>query len=367
MPTSSERKVNANRANASHSTGPRSTAGKAKSRMNALKHGLRAEQVVIPGEDPRAFEAECAAWTADWQPKSHTRAILVERAAATSWRLRRCVRIEGTRLQLMCERNIGVFDKSVAQRIRGSVDRLRTAPAQAVAELLKDAQGITALIDLWNELATVAATPGGWCQFPAHHDRMLALLSYDADTDCADVGTAGIGSFRLVITNDPTEGEHDDGPLPSEEASEMAEQLEHFCRNMADELTETLSNSVDPNIARFEYSDEVCVDLSAGAMQLYRYETTLDRILRTTISQLIQLEKTGADLAEIEHEPEVVVEEAAAPNEATEVVVKEAVAPNEATVEAPRVDLRDRGGRVWGLEDGSNPLIGDVGVEIDKV
>jgi hypothetical protein len=29
--------------------------------------------------------------------------------------------------------------------------------------------------------------------------------------------------------------------------------------------------------------------------------------------------------------------------------------------------LRDRGGRVWGLEDGSNPLIGEVGVEIDKV
>src|ERR1700733_3889633 len=107
MPTSSDRKINANRSNASHSTGPRSSAGKAKSRMNALKHGLRAEQVVIPGEDPRAFEAECAAWSADWQPKPPPRAILVERAAATSWRLRRCVRIEGTRLQLMCDRNMG--------------------------------------------------------------------------------------------------------------------------------------------------------------------------------------------------------------------------------------------------------------------
>jgi hypothetical protein len=89
MPTSSDRKINVNRADASHSTRPRSTTGNAKSRMNALKHGLRAEQIVIPGEDPRAFEAECASWSADWQPRSHTRAILFERAAASSWRLRR--------------------------------------------------------------------------------------------------------------------------------------------------------------------------------------------------------------------------------------------------------------------------------------
>src|ERR1700722_6968453 len=101
MPASSDRKINANRANASHSTGPRSSAGKAKSRMNALKPGLRPEEVVIPGEGPRAFEAECAAWSADWQPKSHSRAILVERAAATSWRLRRCVRLEGVRVQVL--------------------------------------------------------------------------------------------------------------------------------------------------------------------------------------------------------------------------------------------------------------------------
>jgi hypothetical protein len=366
MPASSDRKINANRANASHSTGPRSDAGKARSRMNALKHGLRAEQVVLPGEDPRAFEAECAAWNADWQPKSHTRAILVERAAATSWRLRRCVRIEGTRLQLMCERNMGAFDKSVAQRIRGTVDRLRTAPAQAVAELMNDAQGISALIDLWDELGDAAATPGGWCKFTANHDRMFTLMGFDPNADLDDVGPIATLSFRLVITNTPSEGEHGDGPLSSEEEREVSNQLITHCEAKVEELNEALQTCPDPNVARFQYSDEVCVDLSAGAIQLHRYETNLDRILRTTIGQLIQLEKTGADLAEIEHEVEVVVEEAPAPNEATEVVVKEAQAPNEATEEGVRVDLRDRGGRVWGLEDGSNPLIGEVGVEIDK-
>jgi hypothetical protein len=133
------------------------------------------------------------------------------------------------------------------------------------------------------------------------------------------------------------------------------------------ELTESLTNCRDPNIARIAFADEACVDITDTGKQLHRYETTLDRSLRSIISQLIQLEKTGADLVEDEPELEVVVEEALAPNEATEVVVKEAPAPNEATEEGARVDLRDRGGRVWGLEDGSNPLIGEVEAEIDKV
>ena len=78
MSTSSERKIASNRANASHSTGPRTPAGKAKTRMNALKHGLRAEQVVIPGEDPKAFEAECAAWNQRFLQKSGLILAMIE-------------------------------------------------------------------------------------------------------------------------------------------------------------------------------------------------------------------------------------------------------------------------------------------------
>jgi hypothetical protein len=139
-----------------------------------------------------------------------------------------------------------------------------------------------------------------------------------------------------------------------------------FCESKMDELTEALGNCRDPNIARIAFADEACVDITDIGKQLHRYETTLDRSLRSIISQLIQLEKTGADLVEDEPELEVVVEEAVAPNEATEEIVKEAPAPNEATEEGARAELRDRGGRVWGLEDGSNPLIGVVEAEIDK-
>ena len=47
--------ITANRRNARKSTGPRKTAGKARSGGNALKHGLTATQVVLFDEDPAAL------------------------------------------------------------------------------------------------------------------------------------------------------------------------------------------------------------------------------------------------------------------------------------------------------------------------
>jgi hypothetical protein len=49
----SERKLQANRANAKHSTGPRTDAGKAASRWNALKHGILSLSIELPSVTPR--------------------------------------------------------------------------------------------------------------------------------------------------------------------------------------------------------------------------------------------------------------------------------------------------------------------------
>src|SRR5438445_12330143 len=145
MPASSERRIASNRQNAKNSTGPKTAAGKAKSKLNALKHGLRAEQVVLPNEDPKAFEAECAAWAADWQPKSHTRAILVERAAAASWRLRRCVRVEAARLQKITFAAMDRYDDRTSDRINKLLAQLDVDPIAALEGLKFDGHGVQAL------------------------------------------------------------------------------------------------------------------------------------------------------------------------------------------------------------------------------
>ncbi len=67
--------------------------------MNALKHGLRAERVVIPGEDPEEFEALFQGLQEDWQPIGARENLLVERIAYCSWRLQRLGLIETAKMR----------------------------------------------------------------------------------------------------------------------------------------------------------------------------------------------------------------------------------------------------------------------------
>ena len=81
--------IRANRANAQHSSGPRSDAGRQITKMNALKHGLAARELVIKDEDPAALEALRADLRAEHAPANQTEALLVEDLAICWWRLQR--------------------------------------------------------------------------------------------------------------------------------------------------------------------------------------------------------------------------------------------------------------------------------------
>src|SRR5262245_47504261 len=87
-----------NRRNASRSTGPRTPEGKARSRFNALKHGLSAAIPVLPGEDPDAFRRRREAWAAALDPGDVVERFLAEQAATASWKIERADRLEAARL-----------------------------------------------------------------------------------------------------------------------------------------------------------------------------------------------------------------------------------------------------------------------------
>ena len=86
-PTSS-RRAEANRRNCMKSTGP-SEAGKPHSKYNALKHGLRAKTVVLPGEDPAEFDARLEDWITAMRPRNPMESELVRRAVTLTWQLDR--------------------------------------------------------------------------------------------------------------------------------------------------------------------------------------------------------------------------------------------------------------------------------------
>lgn len=96
---SSEKQIAANRANATHGTGPRTIEGKARSRTNAWKHGLRAEKIVITGEDAENFEAIQRELWDEYEPSPGMESLLVERLAHYAWRMRRALVFEAALLE----------------------------------------------------------------------------------------------------------------------------------------------------------------------------------------------------------------------------------------------------------------------------
>ena len=72
-----------NRRNAQKSTGPRTPEGKSRSRFNALKHGMTAKTLVLPGEDADVLQQRIEAWTSDLQPQNEVEQFLVERPCSS--------------------------------------------------------------------------------------------------------------------------------------------------------------------------------------------------------------------------------------------------------------------------------------------
>ena len=84
---SSIKQIRANRRNAQRSTGPQTPAAKEHVRFNALTHGLRAETVVLPGEDQSKFDQHLARLSAAWLPEDDVEKDFVEQIAVNQWKL----------------------------------------------------------------------------------------------------------------------------------------------------------------------------------------------------------------------------------------------------------------------------------------
>ena len=89
-----------NRANAQHSTGPKTARGKKQSSLNALRHGLTGQIVVMPTEDLEAYRLHVESYTDEYDPQGATEIDLVQALADTSWRLNRVAALETNLLSL---------------------------------------------------------------------------------------------------------------------------------------------------------------------------------------------------------------------------------------------------------------------------
>jgi hypothetical protein len=143
----------ASRANAQKSTGPRTAAGKAASRFNALKHGIYAVHQIMFDEKPEDLADLTAEYHELYNPADSKERFLVDTLVHHEWRLRRMRRVEAelwqTAYNLFIVKNIEVTSTCTSgdafatdsatferlQRVANSCDRVYHRASQELERL----------------------------------------------------------------------------------------------------------------------------------------------------------------------------------------------------------------------------------------
>ncbi len=367
----SEARIEANRRNAKKSTGPRTAEGKARARMNALTHGLRAEQVVLPTEDPKEFEAHLGRWMADWKPPTETRRFLVERVAVASWRLERCVRVETGRLSDRAEGALAKWDHSRAVVNDRAETLFAIDPAEAIARLEQTRSGILRLIQRWAGIEQAFTDPSGWTDEVEHHQRLVHMMGYSLNDGTDEVRYLIDVSRQMLLRNRPELAEPGESAMSDANHAALATTFHAVFVSKFNILQDIFEGLPDESAARTRYAELEAFAPLAEDAPFHRYEAQHDREARSVIAMLIKLEKTGEDLvgvrleeaeAELPNEPKPVEATKARspelPNEpkpARASKPRSPEAPNEpiaalAVVPVVQAD-RDRDGRLWPIAE----------------
>ena len=178
--------ITANRANAQKSTGPRSAEGKSASRFNALKHGIDAASIVIPGEDPATFDALSAEYANEYRPQSPSEFFHVDTMLRADWMKARLQRVE-----------TDLYRTVLAESPGNSLAAVLLAESPAAKLLLRVQRQIAAFERAWHrantELRRARAeaepapeksfgAPGELASFPQRHKAPPSASERSSDT-----------------------------------------------------------------------------------------------------------------------------------------------------------------------------------------
>jgi hypothetical protein len=221
----SPKQIAANQRNALLSTGPRTEKGKGKSRQNALKHGLCAMVLDVPGEDPAVFDKRLNDWNSELNPHgSSLDAYLVTLMTRHSINLDRCFSVQTARVAQLSRDAIKDHDEEVAREVEDLLlhltetqqykeqksglglksDYLKIGPppqpGHTVRRLLSTARGCQALFDEWDLLKAANAEPPTWDVDDAI--RAANLMGASASTRGETCNPMGVATADIIKHRD---------------------------------------------------------------------------------------------------------------------------------------------------------------------
>ena len=129
---STQKQIDASRANGRRSKGPITEQGKFNSAGNSYRHGLLALSIVLKGEHQDRFLFHLNQLMEEHQPATHTEVVLVERLASSAWRLYR----------------IGDMQKAALDRDSVFPDPLAESIADNMVQAIRNSEAIARSHDL---------------------------------------------------------------------------------------------------------------------------------------------------------------------------------------------------------------------------
>ncbi len=292
----SEAKLLANRKNAARSTGPKTPEGKARSRQNALKHGLTGSGVALPSEDQAEIAGRFTELQMQMRPKTDAGEQLLRRFAFLTVRMERSERHETAQTAMRVRHAIEKFDDERLTFVEGLATKIYTEPATSVRRLQMSPEGIDWMLDEWETLRSDLLNPDRNCWTGNHRMHFDALLGrnpggYRTARTMA-LSYAMDGSFHLL---DKADGEGLDGSARAAWAKdELTRQIDTEMARLKEVRARIDMEALAMD--RAEAADRALFDPSPEAVLARKYEAATERAMYRTLKEFRQVEAEAAEV-----------------------------------------------------------------------
>lgn len=292
-----DRRAEANRRNAQKSTGPKTAEGKARSRRNALRHGLAAE-VLIPETDRGAVAAAVAEWNHEVWPENVAERAVIRRMAVADVRLQRCEQATEQNLESTARSAVDRWRLRKQNAARKRACALKTDPLNTLLDLEDSAFGCDWLIRRWSALDRSLEQGIGWSE--ADRETSMRLIGYVPVPPGPDGAVEARRMWRLGRLASGLEVEPvDDGEPNDPAAARLA--LRALIADRLDQLEQRAVASWEA-VEGPERAAVIARSLSGDdgpeAQLRHRYDRDAQNALLRSITMLIRIRKRRDELAE---------------------------------------------------------------------
>jgi hypothetical protein len=271
----SDKQLQANRANAQKSTGPKTEEGKSIVSKNATFHGLRSVHSVIDGEDPAEYNDFRNDMIAQLDPIGPMEALLVDRIVHSAWRLRRIGSIES---------EVYDFILHSAKKESDKIHQVQKAAAQAARSLKHIKESRAKALAPRYPFSSFAEAKSAWDK--SFDGILLAQNKWPTDSGCPSPNESFSKFIEPAPTLDPDDTlfPEDYHALAKTESDNAADTKQMQIENQDDQKTGKIDFPLGQAIANDFQSKQLLIRLS-------RYETTIERSMLKNLHQLRSLQQ----------------------------------------------------------------------------